>query len=104
MRETLEYLKKDRRVNDTFIKRLKSVGLEVSYGTYSYWSSQEYLQIGRERVWLVEERYCRDSLSCVYRYQNEVIKDIYSVIREQKEVAEESDRIVETFFEKLELN
>lgn len=101
MKETLEFLKKDRRVNSTFIKRLESVGLDVNYGTYSYWDGQEYLQIGRRKVWLVEERYRHGSLICGYRYQNEVIREIYTVIKEQKEMAEESDKLVEEFFEKL---
>ena len=47
MKETLEFLKRDRKVNQTFMDKLAKVGLEVSYGTYSYWDNQEYVQIGR---------------------------------------------------------
>lgn len=101
MKETLEFLRKDRRVNSAFIKRLEAVGLGVNYETYSYWNNQECLQIGRRKVWLVEERYRHGSLICGYRCQNEVIREIYTVIKEQKEMAEESDKLVEEFFEKL---
>ena len=29
MKETIEYLKKDRKVNDTFMKKLQKVGFEI---------------------------------------------------------------------------
>lgn len=31
MKETIEYLKKDRKVNDTFMKKLQKVGFEIDY-------------------------------------------------------------------------
>lgn len=103
MKETLEFLKRDRRINDTFIKKLESVGLKVYYGPYLYWEGQEYVEIGRRKVWLVEDECSNyvNSFSCVYRYQNEVIEEIYRVINQQKKLAEESDRIVDEFFDKL---
>lgn len=103
MKETLLFLKKDRQVNDSFINRLKKVGLEIQYGTYSYWDGQGYIKIGTRKVWLVEEKYSNhgNSCSCVCRYQNDVIKEIYQVIREEKKIAEERDKFVEYFFEKL---
>ena len=55
--ETLEFLKKDRKVNQTFLRKLEKVGLEINYGTYLYWDHQEYVQIGREKIWLVETEY-----------------------------------------------
>ena len=36
-----------------------------------------------------------------YRYQNEVIKDIYDAIETEKRNAEESDKMVNDFFAKL---
>jgi len=103
MKETLEFLKRDRKVNQTFMDKLVKVGLEVSYGTYSYWDNQEYVQIGRERVWLVETEYTNhgNSFGVVWRYQNDVIKEIIQTINQQKKLAEEADGLVNNFFEKL---
>lgn len=103
MKETLEFLKRDRRVNQTFMDKLKNVGLEINYGTYSYWENKEYVQIGREKVWLVETEYTNhgNSFGIVWRYQNDVIKDIIYTINEQKKITEEADELVNNFFEKL---
>lgn len=103
MKKTLEFLKRDRKVNQTFIGKLSRVGLEVYYGTYSYWDNQEYVQIGREKVWLVETEYTNhdNSFGVVWRYQNDVIKEIIQTINEQKKYAEEADELVNNFFEKL---
>lgn len=103
MKETLEFLKRDREVNQTFIKKLKNVGLEINYGTYSYWDNQEYVQIGREKVWLVEIRYSNNgnTSSIVYRHQNDVIREIIKTINQQKKLLEEDDKLVNDFFEKL---
>lgn len=102
MKNTIEFLKKDRKVNAAFIKRLEKVGLEVFYGTYSYWDSQEYVQIGREKVWLVETTYHGNSMGINFRYQNEVVKEILNTIKTQKEELERADALVENFFSKLE--
>lgn len=103
MKETLEFLNRDRKVNQTFIDKLVKVGLEVSYGTYSYWNNQEYVQIGREKVWLVETEYINygNSFGVVWRYQNDVIKEIIQTINEQKKSAKEADELVNNFFEKI---
>lgn len=103
MKEALDFLKRDRKVNQTFMNKLAKVGLEVSYGTYLYWDNQEYVQVGRERVWLVETEYTNhgNSFDVVWRYQNDVIKEIIQTINEQKKTAEESDELVNNFFEKL---
>ena len=103
MKETLEFLKRDRKVNQTFMDKLQKVGLEINYGTYSYWDNQEYVQIGRERIWLVEIEYTNhgNNFGIVWRYQNDVIKEIIQTINEQKKVAKESDELVNNFFEKL---
>ena len=85
------------------MNKLEKVGLEVCYGTYSYWDDQEYVQIGRERVWLVETEYTNhgNSFGVVWRYQNDVIKEIIQTINQQKKLAEEADGLVNNFFEKL---
>lgn len=103
MKKTLEFLKRDRKVNQTFMDKLEKVGFEISYGTYSCCDNQEYVQIGRERVWLVEIEYTDDgnSFGAVWRYQNDVIRDIIQTINEQKKSAEEADELVNSFFEKL---
>jgi len=103
MKETLEFLKKDRKVNQTFMDKLEKIGLEIQYGTYSYWENQEYVQIGKEKVWLVETEYSNhgNNFDVVWRYQNDVIKEILQTINEQKKLAEDADEIVDTFFEKL---
>lgn len=103
MKETLEFLKKDRKVNQTFMDKLEKIGLEIQYGTYSYWGNQEYVQIGKEKVWLVETEYSNhgNNFDVVWRYQNDVIKEILQTINEQKKLAEDADEIVDTFFEKL---
>ena len=103
MKETLEFLKRDRKVNRTFMDKLAKVGFEINYGTYSYFDHQEYVQIGRERVWLVETEYTNhgNSFGVVWRYQNDVIKEIIQTINEQKKIAEGADEMVNNFFEKL---
>lgn len=101
MKETLEFLKRDRKVNDTFIEKLKAVGFNIYYGSYSYWSHEPYVEVGRDRVWLVTTEWSGDTSYCVYRHQNEVVKEIYGKVKEQKQLAEESDRLVDEFFEKL---
>lgn len=103
MKETLEFLKRDRKVNRTFMDKLVKVGLEINYGTYSYWDNQEYVQIGRDKVWLVETEYTDNgnSFGIVWRCQNEVIKEIIQTINKQKKSAEDADELVNNFFEKL---
>lgn len=77
MEETLRFLKRDRRVNDTFMKKLESVGLEVNYADFSYWRHQPYVEVGRDRVWLVEVEFVNNGNTsmCVWRYQNNVVDD-----------------------------
>ena len=101
MKDKIEFLKRDRKVSDAFIGKLEGVGLEVEYGKYSYWSQQPYLQVGREKVWLVTTKYEDNSSYLIYRYQNSVIADIYEVIKEQTQQAIESDNLVKAFFNKF---
>lgn len=42
-----------------------------------------------------------NSESLDYRYQNDVIKDIYNALEKEKKKAEESDKMVDDFFAKL---
>ena len=101
MKQTIEYLNKDRKVNKTFIEKLEKVGLEINYGTYSYWNNQEYVQIGRKKVWLVCSK-CEGNTSYItYRYQNNVISDIYEAIEEEAKKAKKADAQIEEFFKKL---
>ena len=100
MRENLEFLKKDRKVNDAFLRKLESVGFEIEYGKFSYWSGQEYITVGRQRIWLVKEDHSgNNNLDCVWRYQNDVVRDIQEAIKEERALAETGDQIVEEFFE-----
>lgn len=101
MKQTIDFLNKDRKVNKTFMEKLEKVGLEIQYGKYSYWDSQEYVQIGRKKVWLVCEKTEGNSNYIDYRYQNNVIKDIIQTIEEEKARAEQADAQVEEFFNKL---
>lgn len=103
MKNAIEFLKKDRRVNDTFKKRLEQVGLEIEYGEFSYWHHQPYIQIGRNKVFLVKiyTEYGRSGLES--KFQNEVISEIYETIKTEKEIAENADKVVEEFFDKLKL-
>lgn len=102
MKETLDFLKKDRKVSQAFIEKLEKVGFEIKCGTYSYWNNQEYVQVGREKVWLVEIKYfdC-NNFGITRRYKNDVIKEIIQAIEEQKREAEKADELVNSFFEKL---
>ena len=103
MQKTIEYLKRDRKVNDTFKEKLAKVGLEISYETYDYWNNVECIRIGRSIVPLFETHHSNNgnSMSLGYRYQNDVIKDICNTLKREKEKAEEPDKMVDDFFEKL---
>lgn len=102
MKKTIEFLQRDRQVNDTFMKKLEDIGLDVQYGKYSYWDHQEFVQIGRVRVFLVCE-YQTDSgnTGLGYRYQNNVIEEILETLKTEKQRAEQADKLVNDFFQKL---
>ena len=42
---------------------------------------------------------CSIGLDCVWRYQNDVVRDIQEAIKEERALAETGDQIVEEFFE-----
>ena len=51
MRENIEFLKKDRSADSKiFENKLKSIGLEINYGEFSYWDHEPYVEIGDTRV------------------------------------------------------
>ena len=95
MKETVEYLKKDRKVNDTFMKKLQKVGFEIDYTRCGYWNNVECVRIGRSCIPLYETHFSDNG------YQNDVIKDIYNALEKEKKKAEESDKMVDDFFAKL---
>lgn len=74
MKETIEYLKKDRKVNDTFMKKLQKVGFEIDYTRCGYWNNVECVRIGRSCIPLYETHFSDNgnSESLDYRYQNDV--------------------------------
>lgn len=98
MRITIDFLKKDRRVNETFMDKLKEVGFAIEYGTYSYWNYQEYIQVGRERIFLVETCIMDNCTRLEYRYQNEVIEEIKEELERQRVIAKKADEEVKQFF------
>lgn len=103
MKETIEYLKRNRRVNDTFMKKLQKVGFEISHEKCGYWDNVECVRIGRSCIPLLETHYSDDgnSMSLDYKYQNDVIRDIYNALEREKKKAEEADELVNSFFKKL---
>lgn len=102
MKKTIEYLNRDRRVTQNFMKKLENIGLEIWYGDYSYWQRQEYVKIGKETIWLVEAFLSPDNSSSVrYRHQNEIIKEIFDTIEKQKESIEKKDEFVNNFFKAM---
>lgn len=93
-KDVLQKLNNDRKVDDSFIERLEKNGFEIQYGKYSYWDSQEYVNIGLEKVWLVEEYYINNSSGLRYRNRNEVVADIKRTIEIQKECLEEEEKAI----------
>ena len=100
MREDIEFLKHDRSAGtDTFRRKLEEIGLTVYYGDFSYWEHQPYVMIGEEKVFLVKTTYIDSShFTAVYRSQNDVIKEIKSLLQEEVRAAEKADRNVNEFF------
>ena len=102
MKESIKYLKRDRKVNKAFKEKLeKEIGLEVEYGKFAYWDNQEYVEIGRQRVWLVDTYTENNSSYVGYKFQNDVIEEIQCAIGEEMQLAERADATVKDFFEKL---
>lgn len=102
MRESIEFLKKDRSASsETFQKKLEDVGLPVYYGEFAYWNHEPYVEIGSRKVFLVESYCTMGSLCLRYRMQNDVIQEIMDTIVEEVRKTEEADQNVKNFFEKL---
>ena len=98
MRESIEFLKRDRRVNSIFMDKLKSVGIDIEYGQYSYWDHQPYIQVGRSIVWIVEEKCEGNSTSLISRMQNDVVKELKIKIEKEVIAAKTADKEVENYF------
>lgn len=99
-KDILAELNKDRIVNDSFISRLEKNGFEIEYGKYSYWDNQEYVQIGKRKVWLVEDYNYNNSCGIRYRYRNDFVKEVLNAIKEEKEILKKEKELEEDFFEK----
>ena len=85
------------------MKKLQKVGFEIDYTRCGYWNNVECVRIGRSCIPLYETHFSDNgnSESLDYRYQNDVIKDIYNALEKEKKKAEESDKMVDDFFAKL---
>ena len=93
-KDVLATLKRDRKVNGAFIERLEKNGFEVKYGKFEYWEGQEYIEIGTQRVWLVETYYSGNSMGVTFRYRNELVEEIKEVIAEEQAKLEQEQKIV----------
>ena len=98
MRESIEFLKRDRRVNSIFMDKLKSDGIDIEYGQYRYWDHQPYIQVGRSIVWLVEEKCEGNSTSLISRMQNDVVKELKLKIDIEVIAAKSSYYVVVYYF------
>lgn len=97
-KDVLEFLNRDRKVDDKFIERLEKEGFEVYCGKYCYWNNQKYVKIGNERIWLVQEWYEGNNCGLRYRKRNAVVTDIKTAMKEQLEILKKEDEEVENFF------
>lgn len=98
MEKVMKELKRDRKVDNAWIKRLEQSGFEVNTGTYSYWNNQEYVKIGHTVVWLVESRYSGNSQYVTFRFRNDVIDEIYETIKEEERKLKNLDEKEAEFF------
>lgn len=96
-KDVLTRLNYDRKVNKNFIERLEKNGFEIEYGKYNYWDSQEYIQIGRERIWLVDTYLVEHGSGCYvdYRYRNDVAEDIKYAIKKQEELLKKETELID---------
>lgn len=101
LKEQLEFLGRNRRVNDLFIARLKKVGFKIEFEKYLYWDGQPFIGIGNCRVWLVGSRTKNNQLYCINRYQKDVCEELKDIIEEQISECQTDDNWVDWFFENL---
>lgn len=94
-KDVLETLNNNRKVDKSFIERLEKNGFEVYYGKFNYWNGQEYIQIGKRRIWLVDT-YPVDTggISCGYKYRNKLVKEIKEAIEEEKIALKEETELI----------
>lgn len=98
MKNTIEYLDRDRRVSKSFIEKLEDIGLRLQYGKFSYWDGQPYIVIGTTEIWLVEDYFEGNSHGIQYRYQHPVLKEIYQAMGEELKLKEEELRLKKLIF------
>lgn len=96
-KDVLQKLNNDRKVDKSFIERLIKNGFEIEYGKYNYWDNQEYIQIGRERVWLVGTYSVEFGSGCYvdYRYRNDVVEDIKDAIDRQNKLLKKEENLID---------
>ena len=94
-KDVLELLKRDRRVDEGFIKRLEKNGFNVYYDKFDYWDGQPYVEIGEEKVWLVEIQYTPTrSCGVCYRKRNSVCLEIKETIEQEKKRVIKEEEII----------
>ena len=94
-KDILNTLKKDRKVNESFLNRLERNGFEICYGKYDFWDNQEYVVVGKQKIWLVCRYYSNNGVSVVFRYRNEVVEEIKEALEEEKAKLEQEQKLVE---------
>ncbi|MGL5765427.1 MAG: hypothetical protein ACRCX8_07285 [Sarcina sp.] len=76
-KDILQKLNNDRVVDSKFIERLEKNGFQIFYGEFSYWQGQQYVEVGKEKIWLVETYNAPNyGTGLCNRYRNEVVEEI----------------------------
>ena len=96
-KDVLEKLNYDRKVDRNFIERLEKNGFEIEYGKYEYWDSQEYIQVGKERVWLVTTYFAEHGNGAYvgYAYRNDVVENIKEAIQRQERILKKEESLID---------
>lgn len=94
-KDVLEKLNRDRKVDKGFMERLEKNGFEINYGKFEYWDGQEYIQIGTQKVWLVEIYYRNNSCGVCFRYRNDLVTEIKEVLETEKNKLEREIELVD---------
>lgn len=95
-KDVLHELNTDRYVNSSFIERLEKNGFTIYYGKFDYWEGQEYIEVGKRKIWLVDTYYVSNGgMSCGYRYRNEVVQEIKEAIEKEKRELEKEKELID---------
>ena len=94
-KDVLATLKRDRKVNGAFIERLEKNGFEVKYGKFEYWDGQEYIEVGTQKIWLVEMYYSNGSIGVTFRHRNELVQEIKEVLEEEQAKLEQEKKLTD---------